>query len=69
MRLAPGEKSGKRFEKVGQGTSWQQRVWKLEWGQSWTSLRMQLDVDVDCGCRGKDIVDVNVSTGPFCPPL
>ena len=28
---------------------------------------MQLDVDVDCICKGKDIVDPNVSICPFCP--
>ena len=68
MRLAPGEKGGKSCEKVGQGASWQQRVWKLEWGWSWKRLRMQFDVDVDWGCKGKDIVDVNVGICPFCPP-
>ena len=66
--LAPGEKIGNSCEKVGHGASWQQRVWKLGWGRSWKSLRMQLDVDVDCGYKGKDIVDVNVGICPFCPP-
>ena len=51
MSLAPGEKSGNSCEKVGQGTSWQQRVC------------------VDCGCKGKDIVAVNVGICPFCSPF
>ena len=66
MRLAPGEKSGNSCQKIAQGTSWQQRAWEMGWGRSWKLLRMQLDVDVDCGCKVKDIVDVNVST---CPHL
>ena len=52
MRLAPGEESSNGCEKVGQGAGWLQRVWKLELGPSWNPLRMQLDVNVDCGCEG-----------------
>ena len=28
---------------------------------------MQLDVDLDCGCKGKDIVDVNGGVCSLCP--
>ena len=51
MRLAPGEKSGDRSEKVGQGTGWLPVVWNLKWGRIWIPRGMQLDVNVDCGCE------------------
>ena len=68
MRLAPGEDSGSSCEKIGQGVGWQQRVWKVEWGWSWKPLRMQLDVNVDCGCEVMDIVDVNVGICSLSTP-
>ena len=69
MRLAPGEESGKSCEKGGQGAGWLQRVWKLEWCRSRIPLRMQLDVNVDCGSEEVDIVDVNVGICSLCPPV
>ena len=67
MRLAPGESSDS-CEKVGQGAGWMQRVWELEWGLIWIPVGMELDVNVDCGCEGVDIVGVNVGISSLCPP-
>ena len=68
MRLAPGAESGDCCEKIGHGAGWLQRVWELEWCQTWIPLGMQLGVNVECGCKGVVIVDVNVGICSLCPP-
>ena len=57
---APSEKSSNSREKVGQGTGWLPGVGKLKWGRIWIPRGMQLDVNVDCGCKRVDIIDVDV---------
>ena len=68
VRLAPGEKSSNSREKVGQGTGWLPGVWKLKWGWIRIPGGALLDVNVDCGCNGVDIIDVDVRVFSFCPP-
>ena len=61
------QESGNNCEKVGQGAGWLQRVWKLEWSRSWTPLRVQLHVNVNCRCEEVDILYVNVGISSLCP--
>ena len=69
MRLALGEESGDIREKVGPGAGWLPRVWELKWGRIWIPHGIKVDMNVDCGREGVDIVDVDVRVFPLCPPL
>ena len=64
MELAPGEECSNGCEQVGQWASKLLRVRELVQNRIWKSHRVQLHINVDCGCRVVDIANVNAAPPP-----